>query len=331
MVTSHDFEYHNKTIYAIKNDASRYAWAGYFLFVIISSFVGDTIILIASLKYKAFNLHKVIVVIIQHIAFCDLMVTVTDVLPIFASLVSNQWALGNSMCYLVPYTGYYFNVAGLLLICNMTTSKLLLLKNPFQFGTTSQKKAHMVCVACWLAAVIVPFTAFLVTVLDGDDIHVLYIVYSCDFGFTSDIWDWLKPLLTVFFGLIPNGVVVGTTIYLLIIAKQIARRGRESLKWQGIITTVLTATAYCTSVLPYAVYQVGESNVTVDDKSSSFFYTSFRRIASSFLCLNTISNFYIYSLSVHSFRDFIRSKIQEAYQMFTSIGTSANRGIIELY
>ena len=79
MTTVHQLDYHNKTIYAIKNDASRYAWAGYFLFVLISSLVGDTTILIASLKYRAINLHKVIVVTIQHIALCDLMVTIVAV------------------------------------------------------------------------------------------------------------------------------------------------------------------------------------------------------------------------------------------------------------
>ena len=134
-----DDQYHNKTIYGIKDDASRYAWAGYFLFVIISSLVGDTIILIASLKYKAINLHRVIGVNIQHIAFCDLLVAVSDVLPRTVTLISNKWVFKSLLCYLTPYTGYYLNGASILLICNMTISKLLLLKYPLKFGTTSQK------------------------------------------------------------------------------------------------------------------------------------------------------------------------------------------------
>ena len=331
-MTASQYDQHcNKTIYGIKNDAARYAWAGYFLFVIISSLVGDTTILIASLKYKAFNLHRVIGVIIQHIAFCDLLVAVTDVLPRTVTLISNEWVFGTYLCYLYPYTGYYFSGASILFICNMTTSNLLLLKYPLKFGTTSRKKAHMFCVACWLVALIAPVTALLVAVVDGNDTHFSYRIYFCNFGFTSDIWHWLKPLIAVIFMFIPNCAVVGTTIYLVVIAKRVARRGRESLKWQGIITTVLTASVYCISILPSAVYYIGESVVTVDNKSSSFFHTLFLRIASWLLYLNTISNFYIYSLSVYSFRDFIRSKIQQAYQMFTSIETSANLGIIEFY
>ena len=124
--------------------------------------------------------------------------------------------------------------------------------------------------------------------------------------------------------LIPNCIVVATTVNLLIIAKQVAHRGRKSLKWQGIVTTVLTATVYCISVLPMVVFFVGEAVLTVDDLSSSFFHTSFYRIANSFLYLNTVSNFYIYCLSVHSFRDFICSRMRLAYQMFTSIGTASH-------
>ena len=258
MTTVHQLDYHNKTIYAIKNDASRYTWAGYVLFVLISSLVGDTTILIASFKYRAFNLHKVVVVIIQHIAFCDLMLTAMFVFPRFIALVSNEWALGNSLCYLAPYMNYYFAGAGTLLICNMTTSKLVLLKYPLRCETISVKKAHMFCLACWLAALIAPVTIFLVIILDGDDTYFSYISYFCNFGFMSDIWRWLQPLLTFLCMFVPNVLVVGTTIYLLIIAKQVACRGRESLKWQGIMTTVLTATVYCLSILPYAVYNIGE-------------------------------------------------------------------------
>ena len=149
MRTSHINQYNIKTIYGIKSDAARYAWAGYIVFVIASSFIGDTIILIASSRYKAFKLHKVIIVIIQHIALCDLMVTVTDVLPLFVSMIENEWVFGNLLCYVGAFTGYYFKGTGLFLICNMTTSKLLLLKYPFRYRAISVKKAHMVCGACW--------------------------------------------------------------------------------------------------------------------------------------------------------------------------------------
>ena len=317
------YQFSNKTLFSIKSDAERYAWAAYHLFVIISSLVGDTTILIASLKYRAIKLHKVIVVIIQHIALCDLLVTLS-VVPTFISIISDEWVLGNFLRYMTTYARNFSYQASLFLICNMTTSKLLLLKYPLQFGTTSAKKAHIFCAACWLVALIVPVTLLSASILHGEEIYFSYKIYYCLSGFSSDIWHWLSPLLAVVFMFIPNCVVIATTIYLLIIAKQVAHRGRENLKWQGIMTALLTATVYCISVLPYTVYVVGKSAFDLDDKSSSFFHTSFRRIAISILYLNTISNFYIYSLSVQGFRDFIRSKVLRTKKIFIRLETSAS-------
>ena len=70
-------EYGNKTMYGITRHAEWYLVIGFHLFVIASSLIGDSIILLASVKYRVFKLHKVITVIIEHIAICDLMVLST--------------------------------------------------------------------------------------------------------------------------------------------------------------------------------------------------------------------------------------------------------------
>ena len=322
--TEYYAEYSNKTAYGIKSDAIRYTWAGYYLFVIASSVIGDTTILIASIKYKAFKLHRVIIVIIQHIAVCDLIVSATDILPKMVSVISDKWVLGNFFCYLLSYARYYSNTTSVFLICAMTTSKLLLLKYPLQFGTTTLKKAHLICVACWLAASTLPMTFLIV---DKNDAIFSFRGYGCVYGFSSEIWHYLRLFVAVLFGFIPICLVVLTTVCLLIEAKIVVSRRRESLRWQGIVTTVLTATVFCLSLLPYVVYRVGESVVSVDDKSKSSFYTTYFRVAISFLSLNTISNFYIYSLTVSSFRAFIWSKMQMSYQYVTNVDTSTSHGI----
>ena len=315
----------NRTAYGIKSDAIRYTWAGYYLFVIASSLIGDITILIASIKYKAFRLHRVIIVIIQHIAFCDLMVSAIYVLPKMVSVISDKWVLGKFFCYFYSYTQFYSNLTSALLICAMTTSKLLLLKYPLQFGTTTLKKAHLICVACWLLAFTLP-VIFLFG--DKDDVFFSYKGYLCDYGFSSGIWNYLRPFVAVLFGVIPTCLVVSTTLYLLIKARKVVSRSRESLKWQGILTTVLTATVYCVSILPYVAYHIVESTMKLQDKSkSSFqFHATFYRVAISLMSLNTMSNFYIYCLTVSSFRAFIQSKMQLSYQYITNVETSIAHG-----
>ena len=322
MTTSHDDE----AQYAIKSDAERYVWAGFLLFVLASSLIGDSTILIASIKYRAFNLHKVMVVIIQHIAVCDMLMSVTYAFPMFISVVNGEWVLGNFLCSVTAYPKYYFYSTSVLLICNMTCNKTLLLRYPLRFGTISGRKAHLLCVACWAAALTFPVSLFLVEGLEG--LYFSYRGYYCDYNvFTASIWKWLQPLLAVLFLFIPTCLVVATTILILVKAKQVARRGRGSLKWQGIMTTVLVATVHCISSLPIVLYAVASVIVTEDDiYESKLFYITFFRLVGSMLYLNTISNFYIYCLSVHGFRDFILLRMQLAYRVFNTIGASATNG-----
>ena len=298
-----DNEFSNRTIYGVESAALRYTWAGFLFFVIVSSLIGDTAILIASIKYRAFKLHKIIIVIIQHIAVCDLMVSVVDVFPNFASLLANKQVFGDFLCYISPYPRFYLTVASVLLICTMTTSKLFTLKYPIRSRVISLKQMHLICTVCWVVSFIVPV---IFICIDWHDVYFSFRIYQCSYGYSADVYRKLKPILVALFIFLPTCVVVTTTVLVLIIAKRVASRNRGSLKWQGITTTVLTATIYCVSVLPVFLYAAGEGKVG-GEKSSSFFHTYFYRIANLFLSLNTISNFYIYSLTVDSFRRFVRS------------------------
>ena len=208
---------------------------------------------------------------------------------------------------------YYLNLSSMFLISIMTTNKLLLLQYPLRFGTTTSRKANLFCLTCWLVAFTFPAAGLLV---DSQDVHFSYRSYHCSYGYSTraDILQWLIPILTSL-PLISTCQVVGTTICLLIKAKQCAQRCQDSLKWQGIMATVLTATVYCISVLPYTVYSAGQMMV---DESESFFFTSFVRIGISCLALNTISNFYIYCLTVLSFREFVRSRIELTWEYFST-------------
>ena len=308
-MTVYDHEESNRTRYGLESAAQRYTWTGYYLFVILSSLIGDTTILVASIKHKAIKLHRIIVTIIQHIAVCDLLVIATQVLPLFVTRVANEWVFGYFLCRVDDYAPYYFNSASILLICTMTTSKLLLLKYPLRFGTISSKRAHMICVACWGISLVWPV---LMSAGDMDIVYFSYVFYSCRYDFSSKIWKYLSPPLNLLLYILPAFLTVATSVHLLVIAKQIASRRRESLKWQGIITTVLTATVFCLSWLPWYVLMV-----MLDSMSNLVTILKIVRTAQSLTYLNTMCNFYIYSLTVTSFRNFVLTRLQLFIRAFT--------------
>ena len=100
----------NRTLFEMKSQTARYSWAAWSLFASTASFIGDTIILVASIKYKAFKLHNVIVTIIQrqHTAVCDLMLSVITVLRIIAVVEGNDKIFGVGLCSAKGYFSAFF-------------------------------------------------------------------------------------------------------------------------------------------------------------------------------------------------------------------------------
>ena len=85
----------NSTLYGVETAAERYSWLGWLTFVLFTSLIGDTTILIASIKYNAFKLHDCMVVFIQHIAVGDLLITLFGVVPMIVVLIAKKWVFGH--------------------------------------------------------------------------------------------------------------------------------------------------------------------------------------------------------------------------------------------
>lgn len=295
--------YHNKTLYAISSDSVRYTWSFYYFLVFFSSVLGDFTILVATIKYRAFKFPKFIVVIIQHMAVCDIIISLTSVIPMIISLTANGWVLGDYLCYLTAYCSHYTSLTSVFLVCALTTSKLIILKFPLQLWSSSTAHAHLLCSVLWIIALNVPF----ISIIDKSAISFDYRVYLCNFTNSPTAWlskTWLIPLLTVINIHIPILIVVSTTISLLIIARRVARRNwmHERLKWQGIMTAVFTAGFCCISFLPYTVFC---TFTPLPTDSGLHFY----RISWSLIFLQIVGNFYIYSVMVASFREFLWVRI----------------------
>ena len=123
MMIMNSGEYGNYSLYGIHNNAERYSWAAYHILVLLSSLIGDTLILYASFQPDAFKLNKFIVSVLQHIAVSNISIAVSQVLTTAISLLANSWVLGKALCYTEVYMCYLMYPAGMLLTAVMTTSK----------------------------------------------------------------------------------------------------------------------------------------------------------------------------------------------------------------
>ena len=296
-----DFVYQNRTLFGIESSSVRLTWSVYYFFILLSSLLGDSTILIASIKYRAFKLPNFLVTIIHHMAACDVIISITSITPMIISLVANGWVTGRLMCILTAFTMYYTNMVSVLLVCAMTTSKLLILKFPLHPWFNEKRHAHLLCSTLWIVALNLPLTCISI---DKSDAYFDYRIYTCYYAYSSDAWNkriWLMHFLTIINYNIPIVTVVFTTILLLIAAQRIAQKKQVRLKRQGIRTAICTAGFCCIAFLPYTVFCIFVSSLYEE----LFYY----RLAWSVLFLNVVGNFYIYSVTVTSFRKFLRARI----------------------
>ena len=297
------------------SDTERNLWVVYHIFVLLSSLVGDSLVLYASFQRDAFKLNKFIVTIIQFIAVSDLVYAIFSVVPRTVSLLADSQKLGEFevVCYITVYMSYFNYSAGMSLVAVLTTAKFLLLRYPVKSSNWTEKMAVKACCFSLISPLLFPV---LFLIVDKDDITFDFKIFTCNYKFTADIWAELKRIIFIVTLLIPNIITVATTIPTLMYlaaARKSAKRVRGSVPWQGALTVALTAIIYCLSTLPNFVYHI--LDVEREIQESSLFQFPFYRISESLLMINIISNFYIYTLTIRSFRRFLFSKILSVVQI----------------
>ena len=318
------YNYSNFDQFAIKSDVERYFYGGWYCFVILCSLLGDSTILIASIKYNAFNLHKTVVAFIQHIAVIDLMNALLSTLPIAVSIFFNSGGSNKILNYLRFYLLYFVNALSALLIAAMSLGKLLLLKYPLRTRSWSEVHVHKVCAALWL----LPLCNVTMHVLLGkDDIFFDYGVYTVSYKYSASIWKILLPVMTVIVLLVPNVIIIVSNVLLLNEARKLVRGTDESLRWHGIMTVFLTASVYTVSYLPITVYFIVKPSLKPEQGPGPLFF--FYRIAICLMSFNILANFFVYSLTVNGFRSFLQTKFRKAVSFLSNKIPSAGINILQ--
>ena len=292
------YDYSNYTQFGMKNVTERYAYAVWSIFVVICSLLGDTTILVASIKYKAFKLNKIVLTFIQHMAACDLLNSMASLLPTAVSVICNGGGSSRTLNLVRFLFFYHVNTASPAFVAAMTLTKLLVLRYPLRARSWLKRRAHKVCAGIWLASFYAPAVHLLV---DKDDVIFDYRLYQCTYMYTKSVWKVLLPAIALTALVVPNVTIIVSTVLLLKKAKRAVKGAQKSLRWQGIMTVVLTVTVYSVSYLPMTVYFIAEPLVEKDQSVPGPFFIEFYRVAGSVTNCNILANFFVYCLTVNSF------------------------------
>ena len=292
---------HGSTKDGVQSDLGRYLLATFNLFVLLTSFLGDSTIIIASAKYDAIKLHRVLVAIMQHLAVADLLTSIFYVFPVIVAELTNRWVLGEFMCHLHSLARIWLYSAVLGLTCTLTTTKLLTVKFPFYSRVWSARRTHCVCLFIWVAAFV-----SLISLLDSYNndyfLFFSYAKYSCYIKVKNDRTpSWCSHLTSIVWSIfiVFILVVILTSLLLVAEAKRAAARANRAVRWPGILTVVLTGAVVVISFGPIAVFWL------TDEKNYS---AETIRSAATLFNLNFMANFFIYAMTVQSFREFLKEK-----------------------
>ena len=291
----------NKTAYAIQNEAERCAFIIWSTIVFVASLIGDTLILVATIKYHAIKVHKVIVAVMQHLAMCDLLQAVFKILPTTLALVADRWVVGDVLCHVEENLTWLCGGAGatLYLTSALSTLKLITVQYPLKTGAWTAQLGHKVCAGMWFLVLGLYAPCLVKKVFYvRDRMFFSYRYYKCYILLTDLTW------IGVSLGAVISYLTLTiTSVLILIVARRSATRHGERLRWMGVATVILTVGLYQLSQLPMTVVIISHYVLGVEPSSTTF------RASMQVTHLNIMANFFVYALTVRSFRTFLKLKM----------------------
>ena len=302
-------------MYGIHNDLERGVMISFNTLVALSSYIGDTAVIVGITKYNAIKLHKVLVVVILHLAVSDLLLTTFEIVPQIISLISQKWILGDIVCSLNTNVNMICLSATYALTCLLTIYKLRIVVFPLKSASWTARRAHLLCGVFWGIGCLQPERIACWFYAKSDSLYFSYKDYTCNYDMSSlNFPKWLELLFAYFFYgafLLVFIILITTSTLLLKKAHSLAiERGRH-LRWQGVLTVTATTFVFFVSNLPWFILAI--SGLLLNKR----YGVSTWRIALYISNLNVMANFFIYSLTVQSFRDFLGRSFRRVLSLTT--------------
>ena len=294
-------------------NSERVFWIVYNLFIVISSLIGDTTILFATIKYNAVKLHKVIVAIIQHLAVCDLLQSLLRVTPIIISLVADHWILGQFMCVLQEQISSIGVVSTVLLTSYLALAKALTIKFPLKARAWTKRTAHKISGFIWTLCLVSPpqITLFYITTTAPNPVYFHNQTFTCNYNHQDcpEIFIIMTNIYLTLGLICGNLILISTSIYFLFKAIKAATEHSRTLPWQGISTVTLTSISLICSFSPYNI-------IRLTARENSDYSAIVWRTCLYLQNINIVSNFFIYSLTVKSFKEFLQARFRVVLSYF---------------
>ena len=139
-------ENQNQSLYEVSSVELQGALVTWCFSLALLSILGNSLVLVSSVKYNAIKLDPISVQLIRHIAIADLAYAFCVILQVGIALALNQWPFGHALCEVSTYLQYFLAIADINMMGLLNVAKLMCILRPLVALSRSKRTG------CWLVA-----------------------------------------------------------------------------------------------------------------------------------------------------------------------------------
>ena len=271
--------------------------------------LGNTLVLIATVKYHAIRLDKVSVVLIKNLAVADLLHSIYGIM-IVVGLVTEGGAFTSwYWCLIEKCLAYSCGVLDIWMMCALNISKLSTLLNPLGALLRTTQLGLGIVIIPWVGVMLlnVVYISLVAQLTDGA-ISNLYPYYhytethQCKLYKSTPSLDAFLSILKVGIPAVAMVIIVTTTAWLLCHLHKVRGLQKQSLR-----TVLIVSTVFVLSYTPYGIYHFFRQTLPIASQRTDWF-GQFHRAAVYLVYWNFAANPFIYYRTISSFNKWCRMR-----------------------
>ena len=294
------------------SDTVRYTLISWCLLSAVLSLTGNTIVLIATRKYRALKLDEYSVRLMENLAVADLGYTLSGILVTVVAIATKSWPYGKEMCVVDRFlTSVFYNITPLIvaLLCG---SKLSCLLSPFSAYTRPTSGILVGMVSVW---VLVTTSCLVSIIVYRSNVYYDNLSFQCWVDYTHR--HYFGTILIAYMILVAMVIIIAT-VWLLVVARRITGR----IQKKGAVAIISVSVIYSIATVPTAVLMALELTK---------WYTTWSDEAQAICKIVTMYTFYltnfcnpiVYYFSVNSFKEFVNNRVFGMPDLASEVGASS--------
>ena len=260
------------------------------LIIVALGICGNGIVLYSSIKCNVIDMDRVSIILLEHLAVADILVTIIRTLPMLTTLCFNGWVLGSALCFVNGVMGHIPLGFEAILLAMISLHRLYIVTHP-KDPTISRLKVKLSLAFVWSFCCV--YIAPIVMV--DSVVYVIPYKSQCDFTFIKYSYHY-RVTRAVMMLILLSTILISNIVMFVIATKQASQiTGSSAPRRSAVITISSICLAYLLSYTPFMLCEVLWYR-NIQPGWYGMFY-------SYMLTLNTIVNPIIYTLTNVKFRD----------------------------